>query len=319
MTKIEWTHRPGTTGVTWNPVTGCTKISAGCKNCYAERMSKRLAGRCGYPEAPHQFDVTLHPDRLDQPLKWKKPRTIFVCSMSDLFHRDVPIDYIIHVYQIIAACPQHTFIVLTKRPERITEVLYGEEAGWYLGGGDYLPNVWHMASAENQETADRRIPELLKLRDASCGWPVLGVSVEPMLGLVDLTEYLTIDGCHTMPDGSKYPALCCSSSCGTKLDFVIAGGESGPGARPMHSAWVQGLRDQCQESGTDYFMKQWGEWFPRNQWEYSPDLVLPDDDAVHDGNTYVWNDGELSHRVGRKAAGYLLDGIEWHEMPEVTK
>ena len=114
MTKIEWTHRPGTTGVTWNPVTGCTPISEGCANCYARRMAKRLAGRHGYPEAPHEFNVTLHPDKLENPLKWRKPRTVFVCSMSDLFHEDVPLWYISLIWSVMTQTPQHTYLVLTK-------------------------------------------------------------------------------------------------------------------------------------------------------------------------------------------------------------
>lgn len=244
-TKIEWVRNSdGTRGETWNPVTGCTKISPGCAHCYAERIARRLAGRCGYPEAPHHFDVTLHPDKLNDPLKWKKPQTIFVCSMSDLFHESVPADYITHIYEVMAASPQHTFIVLTKRPERIVSVLYGEEGRWYLGGGDYLPNVWHMTSAENQETANNRIPELLKLYDISWGWPVLGVSVEPMLGAIDLSESIGI---------RKYlPAL----------DWVICGGESGPGARPMREEWARDLRDQCREAGAPFFFKQMSKRSP---------------------------------------------------------
>ncbi|HUW15228.1 MAG TPA: phage Gp37/Gp68 family protein [Anaerolineae bacterium] len=308
-TTIEWVARPGTIPESWNVTTGCTPISEGCRHCYAERMSHRLQGRAGYPEAPHQFDVTLHPDRLEQPLRWKKPRTVFVVSMGDLFHKFVPPDYIIHVYEIMAACPQHTFMVLTKRPDRIVPVLYGQEGGFYLGGGDYLPNVWHLTSAENQETADIRVPELLKLRGASCGWPVLGVSVEPMLGPVDISHWLKYEWIDCM-DGAKV-----KRASSMELDWIICGGESGPGARPMHPEWAQGLRDQCQESGTAYFMKQWGAWFPRSQWEDNPDLVLPDDDAVNDSSVHTWDDGELSHRVGKQRAGRLLDGLKWNQWP----
>src|SRR3990167_9713762 len=173
-TSIEWADE------VWNPVTGCTKVSQGCKNCYAERIAERFWGDRKFT------DVQMHEDRLRAPLHWKKPRRIFVNSMSDLFHPAVPASFIHAVYYVMTESKQHTFIVLTKRPERIVPVLYGAESNYYLGGGDYLPNVWHLTSAENQETANTRVPELLKLCGMSGGWPVIGVSVEPMLGPVKL-------------------------------------------------------------------------------------------------------------------------------------
>jgi len=275
-TAIEWTD------YSWNPVTGCTKVSAGCAHCYGARMAKRLAGRCGYPEAPHEFDVTLHPERLRDPLHWKKPRRVFVCSMGDLFHPDVPADFIAQVYGIMALCEQHTFIVLTKRPERIVPVLYGsEDEGGYLGGGDYFPNIWHMTTTENQEAADRRIPELLKLRYASRGWPVLGISVEPMLGPVRLFGFAS----------STWGVI------GKTIDWVICGGETGPGARPMLEEWPRSLLSQCQDADVPFFFKSWGAWVHQY-------------DEPGTGNP-------IYECVGKEKSGRLLDGREWNEYPEV--
>jgi len=168
-TRIEWTD------VSWNPVTGCSKVSRGCQFCYAERMAKRLAGRGGYP-AENPFAVTLHPERLDEPLHWRKPRRVFVCSMGDLFHKDVPSGFITEVFAVMALCPQHTFQVLTKRPERMAEYLADEDLPDYidtmacnygachanLDGRWPLPNVWLGTSVEDQATADERIPHLLR-------------------------------------------------------------------------------------------------------------------------------------------------------------
>jgi len=211
MTKIEWTDQ------TWNPITGCTPVSPGCAHCYARRMAKRLAGRCGYPAAPHEFEVTLHPERLNEPLGWKKPRRVFVCSMGDLFHEDVPDEYVDAVFAVMAVAEQHTFQVLTKRPERMyrwsqslytrslrypapgkrsVSYTYGQigemlragalEYGVRLGPINRsfpLPNVWLGVTAENQEQANQRIPLLLATSAA-----VRFVSVEPMLGAINLTR-----------------------------------------------------------------------------------------------------------------------------------
>ena len=256
-TRIEWVTNPdGTKGETWNPVSGCTKVSAGCKNCYAERMAKRLAGRCGYPEAPHQFDVTLHPDRLEQPLRWKKSRTVFVCSMSDLFHEDVPFDYVDEIFGIMAEAPQHSFQLLTKRPERA--ISYISDANLSATNVEThlvwpLPNVWLGVTAENQATADERIPLLLETPAA-----VRFVSCEPLLGPVrfdyedwDRTaEYMepkTYLRSYTIDNGARrMPGI----------DWVIVGAETGPGARPMHPDWARDIRDQCQEAGVPFFFKK---------------------------------------------------------------
>ena len=193
QTKIEWAD------AVWNPVTGCTPISEGCQNCYAERMATRLKGRYGYPE-DEPFKVTLHPEKLKEPLKWKKPRRVFVCSMGDLFHEQVPDGYIAKVWEVMSNASQHTFLVLTKRPQRMEDFL--ARLGWYTHdrevnpaeavldeGGKYtLKNVWLGVTAENQQRADERIPILLQIPAA-----LRFVSIEPMLGPV-----VIIDGKRNM-------------------------------------------------------------------------------------------------------------------------
>lgn len=284
MTKIEWTHRPGTKGEVWNPVTGCTKVSAGCKYCYAERVFPRAYNKdriivatpsdgctlglirpdtvTGHWSRKRKFtDVKCHPERLDQPLRWKKPRTIFVNSMSDLFHESIPYYFLHDVFATMAAAKQHTFIVLTKRPLRMYEYLNSK----YFPDGFYedykidctwpLPNVWLGISIEDQETADERIPILLDTRAA-----VRFISAEPLLGHVDITEYLWgVDSpCNSCPkdvdcecgwNTRKQNGLSC-------IDWVICGGESGPKARSMDIRWPISLRDQCKDADVPFFMKQ---------------------------------------------------------------
>lgn len=318
--KIEWTDE------TWNPVTGCTPVSEGCANCYAKRMAKRLHGRCGYPETPHQFDVTLHPDRLDQPLRWKKPRTIFVCSMGDLFHEEVPFDFIDKVFAVAALCPQHTFQVLTKRPERMKEYLSdfdfridqitghildlsgavwgdarSEQPGlqrWYqLADPLPLPNVWLGVTAENQATADERIPLLLQ-----CPAAVRFVSVEPLLSMIDIRPWLEILHRDEIDVPIPYPDN--DDPWIHPLDWVIVGGETGPGARPMDLNWARSVRDQCVAAGVPFFLKSLGEW--------SLEKPFP-------ACGYDIIDGKTWWRVGKKYNGRLLDEMEWGEIPEIQK
>ena len=256
MTKIEWTHRPGTTGETWNPVTGCTKISAGCTHCYAERMSKRLAGRFGYP-ADDPFRVTLHPDKLGVPLKWPKPRTVFVCSMSDLFHEDVPDEYICDVLYTIWQVPQHTFMVLTKRPQRMLEWFNRPAAAdshWHKP----MPNLWLGVTCENQARADERIPLLLQ-----CPAAVRFVSYEPALGPIALEgkRHNWLPG-TPMPDGTRMPLFSEREGYRHKLDWIIAGAETGPGARAADPAWFRSVRDQCKAAGVPFFFKKVGQGKP---------------------------------------------------------
>lgn len=292
-TTIEWVARPGTAPESWSPVTGCSKLSEGCRHCYAERMARRLAGRYGYPEIPHHFDVTLHPDRLEQPLHWtRKPRTVFVASMGDLFHPDVPFEFVEQVFGVFTKTKQHTYMILTKRPKRMLEWWHWEEdrqcshidASWF-------PNVWGMVTVESQDYV-WRIEELLK-----CPFAIHGVSVEPMLGPVNLNKFLPI----RLPDGK----LIFSNREDIKpfINWVIAGGESGPGARPMHPGWARDLRDQCFAAHVPFFLKQRGAW---TWW----DLGSP---TYQNKPEHIFSDGLVVRRVGKKAAGRLLDGREWNE------
>ena len=225
-TKKEWAT------TTWSPITGCTKISDGCKNCYAERMAKRLAGRFGYP-ADEPFRVTLHPDRLERPLKWKKPRRVFVCSMSDFFHPLVPLEFQAKVFRIVEQCPQHTFLFLTKRTEQLD--LFNRVCGW-----PDLPNAWLGVTAENQEQADKRIPLLLQTPAA-----VRFVSCEPLLGPVLLKNAWLYYNCST-PGQESWDGL----------DWVIVGSESGPRRRFMALDWARMLAAQCATANVPVFIKQ---------------------------------------------------------------
>jgi protein gp37 len=246
MTRIEWTDQ------TWNPTTGCKEISPGCANCYAARLAATRLSRqsryrglavLGDNGRPHWTgEVRLHPGRLHEPLRWRKPRKVFVCDMSDLFHADVPDWFLRHVFEVMRLCPQHTFQVLTKRPERMQS---------FLSGADCLPlkNAWLGVSVEDQQRADERIPYLLRtpaaLRFLSC---------EPLLGPVNLHRYLprSFDPTDTAPDGSP------ADYSQTGVDWVIAGGESGPLARPCRLEWLRSLVRQCQEANVPCFVKQFG-------------------------------------------------------------
>ena len=233
-TKIEWTE------YSWNPVTGCTPISEGCQNCYARRMAKRLAGRCGYP-ADDPFRVTLHPERLGEPLRWRKPSRVFVCSMGDLFHPDVQPIWLSMIFNVIRECPQHTFMVLTKRPEIALEHLGNAMLQPYFG----LPNLWIGVTAENQQRADERIPILLQTPAA-----VRFISIEPCLGPVDLSYYLPKNPKKNCPEN----ILPYYNSHG--LNWVICGSETGPLARPMKEEWVKNIKDQCVGADVPFFYKQ---------------------------------------------------------------
>jgi len=203
------------------------------------RFNEVQSKYCGVTDDNGKWTGRINIDReaLEQPLYWKKPRTIFVCSMSDLFHEDVPDGVIRNIYSTMVQCLQHTFIIVTKRPERIVPVLY--DSGHY-NKGEHLINVWHLTTTENQAMADKRIPELLKLRQMAEGWPVLGVSIEPMLEEINLVEYIS------------------------RLDWCIMGAESGHNARPMKLKWAQDILKQCQDAYIPLFYKQGpdflGQW-----------------------------------------------------------
>ena len=208
---IEWTES------TWNPLTGCTKISPGCKNCYAERMAKRLKAM-GQPNYRNGFRLTLHEHVLEYPLRWKKPQMIFVNSMSDLFHKDVPVDFILRVFDVMHRAHWHTFQVLTKRSERLLEldpII------------DWPENVWMGVSVENQDYTFR-IDHLRQTHAV-----VKFLSLEPLLGPIPSLDLANID-------------------------WVIVGGESGPKARPIRQEWVTEIRDQCLAANVPFFFKQWG-------------------------------------------------------------
>ena len=221
---------------TWNPITGCSKISEACQNCYAERMSHRLAGRYGYPKSPNQFRPTFHADKLTQPLVWKKPRRIFTVSMGDMFHESVPIDWIDSIFRIMRECQQHTFIILTKRPQKMSFAVNG----WFEGGENILPNIWLGVTAENQQRADERIPILLQIPAV-----VRFVSIEPMLEKINLTSNLP-----------KEKILRWHRPMIKMIDWVICGAETGPGARPMKWHWATMLWEQCDRAGIPFFFKK---------------------------------------------------------------
>jgi len=324
--KIDWTDK------VWNPVTGCTKVSPGCANCYAERQSKRHAGRFGYP-ADEPFRVTLHPDRMDMPMKWKKPWRVFVNSMSDLFHPDVPFEFIAKVYDIIKQCPKHTFQILTKRVDRALEFYKWnvEQTGHYPGSYEWLRNVWFMATTENQDAVNDRIPKLLQIPSYT-----RGISAEPLLSEIKLSGLIPPPGtmfkCSFCGGYTNRYSLHCQT-CGkeggysgsfAKLTLVIVGGESGPGARPMHPDWARSLKVQCQAAGVPFFFKQWGMWAERQ---------LPQKDLQNHNHKGLWmfsdggfcrlfgkpcDDAVWMEPVGKKAAGRLLDGVTHDGMPEVT-
>lgn len=211
LSTIEWTD------ATWNPVTGCTKVSPGCKHCYAERMAKRLQSM-GQPRYRNGFQLTLQPDVIMQPLSWKKPRLVFVNSMSDLFHDDVPLSYLREVFQVMAQAGQHTFQILTKRSERLAEV--ASLLHWPA-------NVWIGVSVES-EGYTFRVDHLRSVPAA-----VRFLSVEPLLGPLN---HLSL----------------------ANIDWVIVGGESGPLARPLDPDWVRSIRNECVLAGVPFFFKQWG-------------------------------------------------------------
>jgi protein gp37 len=239
MSKIEWTDQ------TWNPVTGCTKVSPGCANCYAERQFPRNYGsdcvltRYGGLRLREFGDVECHEDRLDQPLRWRRPRRIFVCSMGDLFHEDVPAEFIWRVFRAMASAPQHTFQVLTKRPERMKLMIPRIRQTL----PDRLEHIWLGVSVEDQQRADERIP-LLKQMPAAIRF----VSCEPLLGPIAL------DPVWLCPGGDE----CGACEPQAHISWVIVGGESGPRARPCDVAWVRSIVEQCKAAGVACFTKQLG-------------------------------------------------------------
>jgi protein gp37 len=308
-TKIEWTRSDdGSAGATWNPVTGCTKVSEGCDHCYAETFAERWRGIPGHP-FEQGFDVRLWPDRLRLPLRWRKPRRVFLNSMSDLWHDAVDTELIARVFAVMALAPRHTFQVLTKRPGRMHSLL-SNEGFWDLVksvasdygpvaeaesviGRRWLPNLWLGVSVESQKWAKVRLD---RLAETTAG-AVRFASCEPLLGELDLRPWLA-----------------------GGLDWVIAGGESGPRARPMHPEWVRSVREQCAEAGVPFFFKQWGAFVPEQDGHDRGAVSLMD------RRGQGWNgieklarpDAVRMRRVGKGRAGRLLDGRTWDEFPVVA-
>ena len=277
-TGIEWTHGEGYKGETWNPTTGCSKVSPGCAHCYAETLALgKLKGKVGYPGLPWTpenaaTNVVLRPERLDQPLRWGAPRMIFVNSMSDVFHENIPDEYLDKVFAVMARASQHVFQVLTKRPERMRRYLNDHDTCVHLdlllpsGITEWpLPNVWLGTSIENRHFVGRA--DVLRETPAAIRF----ISAEPLLG--PLIAPMWKDNAPLWETGKRGPQLDL-----TGIDWLIVGGESGPGFRRMKSPWVRDLRDAAREAGVAFFFKQIGGLTP-------------------------------------KAGGRILDGREWNEMP----
>lgn len=331
-TSIEWTD------ATWNPITGCSVLSAGCKHCYAMKLAgtrmKHHASRIGLTVETKagpvwNGEVRFNGEWLDQPLRWAKPRDIFVCAHSDLFHEAVPDSWIDRVFAVMALAPQHRFQVLTKRADRMLAYLDGldldggigrvarlsyamgaieQASGRKLGGarivGHHLRNVWVGVSVEDQAAAEARIPLLLKANAR-----VRFVSAEPLLGPIDLSPWL----CRGCPG-------CGSHDC-WGLDWVILGGESGIGSRPLNPAWARRVRDDCARAETPFLFKQWGDFLPEGQLDATGFQWAPG----ADGKAHWWvpepafgqplPDGACSIRIGKKKAGRSLDGRYHDGMP----
>lgn len=329
--KIEWT------GHTWNPLAGCTRASEGCDHCYAFVMTKRLVamGQQNYMglTGNGHFNgvVRTLPTMLDVPMRRKKPTIYFVNSMSDLFHKEVPDEFIDQVFAVMASCPQHTFQILTKRADRMAKYMCNPDrleniyAQWYSVSDQPpaaeawpLPNVWLGVSVENQEQADKRIPHLLgvpaRVRFLSC---------EPLLGPVDLSAWLP----QECLDCDNYILIHREEGTvvhdDSPIHWVICGGESGHGARPMHPEWARSLMTQCYAAGVPFFFKQWGEWLDQDcmtneQYgmiaELDPQAIGGVADFKRPSYLFPTKDS-LVYRIGKKAAGRLLDGVEYSEFP----
>ena len=323
-TKIEWATK------VWNPVRGCSPVSEGCRNCYAMKQAHRFSGP-GKPYkgltviGPHgprwNGKVRLVPEVLDAPLHWRKPQRVFVDSMGDPFHEKVPPGFLRAMMQsaLLAIKERgHTFIFITKRAGRMLWYLNAEADTVFQGYLAHEPRMQFGVSVENQPTADERIPKLLQ-----CPVATRIVSYEPSLGAVDFTQ---IQAGNLILNSLVYLRLFAEESLSDlrRVDQIIAGGESGPGARPPHPDWFRSARDKCQDARIPFFFKQWGEWAP----VVRPLRYAHKGESTRlgfwdgDGNWRVGGDtaipGEiLMNRVGKKAAGRLLDGREWNEYPKL--
>jgi protein gp37 len=343
-TKIEWAD------ATWNVITGCQVLSPGCTNCYAMKLAgNRMRShptRQGLTQATKagpvwNGQVRFNEQMLDQPLRWRTPRRIFVAAHGDLFYEAVPDDWIDRVFAVMALAPQHVYLVLTKRADRMRDYVAADRMGYIEGRAKRLlrerssdpgkpvmvgktlagtwpwPHVWLGVSAEDQTRADERIPALLATPAAR-----RFVSLEPLLGPIDLAAIRYVDDdaeiridaltAEAWVENSHSAAAYTDQADGnTHLDWVIVGGESGPDARPMHPQWARDLRDQCQAPAVAFFYKQTGEWRLKpaadgdETWpaKWHKDRPPRPDEIAH------------MERVGKKTAGRLLDGITWDQVP----
>lgn len=347
-TRIEWTE------ATWNPITGCSIISPGCTNCYAMKLAgtrlQHHPSRAGLTVDAKAGPVWIGKTRfneewLDQPLRWRRSRMIFVCAHGDLFHESVPNEWIDRVFAVMALAPHHTFQVLTKRAARMREYLSSEWFGFRIRNAMQsiwpqpiiemslpFPNVWLGVSVEDKTRRDRVVD--LAQTQAAVRW----ISGEPLLEDLSLTDIPLNGGLDEHGDQWLFNALTGEqyfvggdslnySGDGPDmqpLDWIVVGGESGPGARPMHPAWVRSMRDQCADAGVPFFFKQWGEYLPEGQFDSTGFQWAPGED----GRAHWWKpeprygehleDGHCSVRVGKKVAGRQIDGVEHNEMPVPT-
>ena len=352
-TPIEWTHAPGYRGVSWNPVTGCEHAGRGCKHCYAERMANRQVGIAAAARAAGRdpgrsadYDGTAAgghwtglvrtlPHRLNDPLGWKAPCAVFVNSMADLFHDSVPLEFIGRVLDRIAACPQHRFIILTKRARRMRDALTAACDATNLP----LPtNIIPGVSVSGQDDAERLVPYLFDLPSDDL---TLMVSAEPLCGPLDLTrlrQHFPGWAAHEAPavylDALRGRVLGPDDVLKKRVGFVVAGGESGPGASPCHPQWARDLRDQCEAAGVSFLWKSWGAWAPFDD-DHGDTRRIGDRTEVEDsGGATLWPDGSVvwspfQHtsadsavtlvQVGPKRAGRLLDGRFHDAYPAVLR
>jgi len=294
--KIQWLNLPGYKGETWNPIVGCSKISDGCKNCYAEKMANRLAHN---PKTNFDYaevitngkwngKTTLSHTGLFKPAGWRLPRFIFVCSMGDLFHESVRFYDIDRVFEQMMLHPRHIYIVLTKRAERMAEYFGGKGFPAFVPA-EKRAHIFLGVTAENQEQVNARLPHLIRIPAA-----VRFVSVEPMLSQVDISIW--------MCSGYDEPPF------DDVVNWVICGGESGHHARPLHPDWVRSIRNQCERAGVPFFFKQWGEYAP---WTLTNGNQHPNHEAYHPDVNLGYD------KVGKHKSGNLLDGVKCEEYPQI--
>ncbi len=321
-TSIEWTQRPGTVGAVWNIVTGCNKVDRGCKHCYAEVMHKRLQAM-GSPKYQRPFldGAVTHQELLLEPQRWKRARTVFVNSMSDLFHESVPFSFLELAFMVMSEHRRHTYLILTKRPERALGFWYWMRGrhgqAWRPG-----PHVWLGTSVNDQPSARLRIPVLM-----SIDTPVRFVSYEPATGPVDLTN-AGLDNAYSVAtryDGGRGIEWTDPGGAFIGLDWVIMGGESGNKATPMHPDWARAMRDACVRARVPFFFKQWGRWEPVDYRGLTAPSVGAGDDDVYFKTAIGKNEYTFSTpyrvqnmRKARKKSDNLLDGELWQQFPDVA-